>query len=88
VSYDDWKLATPPEYDWPDGVCEDCDETHEDCERRGCGEVKMTADISDEALEALYGSIKKAIDRDALRLRLRLLVGQLTRLRALMMERP
>lgn len=22
--YDQWKLATPPEYDWPAGVCEDC----------------------------------------------------------------
>jgi hypothetical protein len=22
--YDAWKLATPPEYEWPDDVCEDC----------------------------------------------------------------
>lgn len=24
--YDRWKLATPPEYDWPEHVCEDCGE--------------------------------------------------------------
>jgi hypothetical protein len=22
--YDAWKLATPPEYEWPDDLCEDC----------------------------------------------------------------
>lgn len=22
--YDQWKLATPPDYDWPPDLCEDC----------------------------------------------------------------
>ncbi len=48
--YDAWKLATPPEYEWPADMCEDCQARGiiEDwCER--CGQHVRNGDCGCDA---------------------------------------
>lgn len=37
AGYDVWKLATPPEYEWPSNICEDCQQR--DCPRLHGGDA-------------------------------------------------